>query len=57
MPMPTRRHGESRKKFLDRCMFSGDMISNFKDTRQRYAICEKQAGPGDRGAKKTGRKS
>lgn len=48
MPLPERRAGEPREKFLERCMGDPVMVKDFADSKQRYAVCEKQAGPGDK---------
>tara|TARA_Y100001937_G_scaffold16195_1_gene22411 strand:+ start:42 stop:521 length:480 start_codon:yes stop_codon:yes gene_type:complete len=42
MPLPTPRDGEKRAKFMDRCM--SDLISKdeFKDGKQRAAVCYSQ---------------
>lgn len=37
MPMPT--PDENRDEFLSRCMGDEQMVSEFSDTAQRYAVC------------------
>ncbi len=37
--MPTRRSGEPRMTFIDRCMGDDKMVSEFQDKDQRYAVC------------------
>lgn len=37
--MPRPRSDESRDEFLDRCMGDSEAISDFPDSRQRYAVC------------------
>jgi hypothetical protein len=39
MPIPKRNKGEPRKKFLERCMSDDVMLREFKDDKQRYAVC------------------
>jgi len=42
MPMPTRRKGEKKDDFIDRCMGDENMNEEFPETDQRRAVCEKQ---------------
>jgi len=39
MPIPSPRKNEEKNKFLDRCMADGVMNKEFKDPKQRYAVC------------------
>ncbi len=39
MPIPDRTAGESRDEFISRCMGDSTMVSEFPNTRQRYAVC------------------
>lgn len=41
--IPSRRKGEKKKKFLDRCMASETMNQEFPKPAQRFAICNRQA--------------
>jgi len=43
MPLPTRRKGEPREKFIERCMIDPVMQKEFPDPAQRYAVCRRQA--------------
>lgn len=38
-PMPTPDADENRDEFLSRCMGDEEMVSEFSDTAQRYAVC------------------
>jgi len=42
MPLPTKRKDESRKKFMSRCMGDDMMNTEFKDSKQRAAVCNSQ---------------
>jgi len=42
MPLPVPRRGESGAEFLDRCMGSSTMASEFPDESQRAAVCHSQ---------------
>ena len=42
MPLPTKRKDESRKKFMSRCMGDDMMNAEFKDSKQRAAVCNSQ---------------
>jgi hypothetical protein len=42
MPLPARRKDESRKKFMSRCMGDDMMNTEFKDSKQRAAVCNSQ---------------
>lgn len=37
--MPTPDADENRDEFLSRCMGDEEMVSEFSDTAQRYAVC------------------
>lgn len=39
MPLPKVKKNESKKKFLPRCMSEEIMTKDFKDIKQRYAVC------------------
>lgn len=39
MPIPQPSKGENKKKFLPRCMGDNVMVKDYKDIKQRYAIC------------------
>lgn len=41
MPLPKPRSEESRDDFISRCM-GGDAIKEFKDQKQRVAVCFSQ---------------
>lgn len=41
MPIPKPKKGESKKKFMDRCMADPTMNKEFP-TNQRYAVCLQQ---------------
>lgn len=42
MPIPQPKKGETKKKFIDRCMSSKVMKDEYPDRSQRYAVCESQ---------------
>tara|TARA_R100000008_G_C3496447_1_gene121400 strand:+ start:340 stop:543 length:204 start_codon:yes stop_codon:yes gene_type:complete len=42
MPLPNKRSDESRKEFMSRCMGDDIMTSEFKDIKQRAAVCNSQ---------------
>lgn len=42
MPMPTPNQGEDNQNFINRCMSDSVMVSDFQDTEQRYAVCQRQ---------------
>ncbi len=42
MPLPTKLADESRKEFMSRCMGDDIMNSEFKDPKQRAAVCNSQ---------------
>lgn len=42
MPLPKPKSDESREAFLDRCMDNAEMIIEFEDAEQRYAVCISQ---------------
>lgn len=39
MPIPQRKQGESKQKFVTRCMSNPTMNKEYPDSSQRYAIC------------------
>jgi len=39
MPIPKPKPNEQRDEFLGRCMSDPKMITEYKDAKQRYAIC------------------
>jgi len=39
MPLPTKRKGEDRKKFIARCMSNPQTKKDFPDQKQRTAVC------------------
>jgi len=42
MPLPTPNTYESDDDFIDRCMSDDVMIEDFKDEKQRLAVCSTQ---------------
>lgn len=42
MPLPKPKAGQTRKDFLDSCMASDVMNSEYPDNKQRYAVCNSQ---------------
>ena len=42
MPLPTPRDGEKRSKFTERCMLNLVDNKEFKDNKQRSAVCYSQ---------------
>lgn len=42
MPLPTPNNGEKRSKFMDRCMSDPTTKGEFKDNKQRSAVCHSQ---------------
>lgn len=42
MPLPKPNKGESKDKFISRCMGSSTMNSEFPDQKQRAAVCYSQ---------------
>jgi len=43
MPLATRRTGERKSVFIQRCMSDSKMRLEFPDERQRYSVCRSQA--------------
>lgn len=39
MPIPTPNSGEEKKDFIQRCMSNETMVSEYKNTDQRLAVC------------------
>jgi len=42
MPLPTKQKDESQKEFMSRCMGDDVMNTEFKDGKQRAAVCVSQ---------------
>lgn len=42
MPLPKPNEGESKDKFIERCMANPTMNSDFSDNAQRFAVCQSQ---------------
>uniref|UniRef100_A0A6M3LQV7 Uncharacterized protein n=1 Tax=viral metagenome TaxID=1070528 RepID=A0A6M3LQV7_9ZZZZ len=42
MPIPTPKKDEKRDDFMSRCMGDSVMNKEFKDNKQRYAVCVRQ---------------
>lgn len=42
MPMPKPRKDEDKDVFLSRCMADETMRKDYKETDQRYAVCQSQ---------------
>jgi|SRR6056300_112977 hypothetical protein len=42
MPLPTPKNGEKRSKFMSRCMIDLNAKDEFKDIKQRAAVCSSQ---------------
>lgn len=47
MPLPSRKIKEKKKDFLSRCMSDDKVISEFPDSKQRYAVCQTQLSKGE----------
>ncbi len=43
MPLPKRNKGETKDKFIVRCMSNPQMKSEFPDSKRRAAVCYMQA--------------
>ena len=39
MPIPSKKDKESQKDFMDRCIIDNIMQKEFKDIKQRIAVC------------------
>ena len=39
MPIPKPKRYERKNKFITRCAFTGNMIKEFPNIKQRFAIC------------------
>lgn len=51
--MPTPRQGETRDKFIDRCMGDAEANADFPERDQRFAFCNAQfKRSGGRGLKR-----
>lgn len=46
MPIPQPNQGESKKKFINRCMSDPTMNKEFPDGDQRYKVCLEQMDMG-----------
>ena len=46
MPIPSKNEGESPKDFMSRCMSSDKMREEYKDQKQRTAVCMSKACEG-----------
>lgn len=42
MPLPTPRSDEEQSSFMERCMGSETMVSEYPDAGQRAAVCHRQ---------------
>lgn len=42
MPIPSPNKNEKEKKFLPRCMSNETMVKEYKDVKQRFAVCKSQ---------------
>lgn len=42
MPLPTPTPNESQSEFTSRCMADENMVNDFEDSAQRYAVCISQ---------------
>ena len=42
MPLPSPGKNENERKFIDRCMGNGVMVSEYPDGKQRFAVCNSQ---------------
>lgn len=42
MPLPKPNANEEKSEFIGRCMAETKMISEYKDPKQRYAVCQMQ---------------
>jgi AAA+ superfamily predicted ATPase len=43
LPLPTPNKGESKKKFLERCMGNPTSVKDFPQAAQRFAVCQSQS--------------
>lgn len=43
MPLPSRKSGEERDSFIQRCMGNDQAITDFPDEAQRFAVCQDEA--------------
>jgi len=39
MPLPKPKATETQKEFIQRCMVDSNMVTEFKDKDQRFAVC------------------
>tara|TARA_R110002020_G_scaffold19117_8_gene66483 strand:+ start:1315 stop:1491 length:177 start_codon:yes stop_codon:yes gene_type:complete len=42
MPLPIKKDGENKNKFMQRCITSLTSKKEFKDIKQRIAVCNSQ---------------
>jgi len=42
MPIPSPKGKQTEKSFIDKCMSDPSMTDEFKDNKQRYAVCVNQ---------------
>ena len=42
MPLPTPTTSETRQEFIDRCMADETAVTDFPETGQRFAVCQRQ---------------
>lgn len=42
MPLPKPKAKEDKSAFIGRCMAESKMIAEYKDPKQRYAVCQLQ---------------
>ena len=42
MPLPSPKKGQDKKDFIDACMASSVMNDEYKDPKQRLAVCYSQ---------------
>jgi hypothetical protein len=42
MPLPTPKKGQQKEDFINSCMASPTMTSEYKDPKQRMAVCHSQ---------------
>ena len=47
MPLPNRNPKEGKDDFISRCMGDAKMNSEFPESKQRYAVCQRQYSKGE----------
>ena len=47
MPLPNRNPREGKDDFISRCMSDSKMNSEFPESKQRYAVCQRQYSRGE----------